>query len=263
MKAGIVIFVILSGITFSYPQSARPQGNCGDQTEFIHPEYQKIISRLKSKGLEIENGEAVFEMYKDRILDYFSNNHELFSKNDTVRIKIKYQSHSMIGFSSITNIDNAFRDKYLKELNDFVFPVRDAFDSSLVYCIGISGNVVRSSNAVSFSKLHYNIGTIKRGGKSGNRTRANVMRKIMGILASMRYAYNVFLRDEPGLKGRITIKFIINQEGMVIYARVVSSTVGNCAMEKKEMDIIVNTNFGKIDSPYDLTEVVYPFIFSQ
>ncbi|MGD9200243.1 MAG: AgmX/PglI C-terminal domain-containing protein [Chitinispirillia bacterium] len=103
----------------------------------------------------------------------------------------------------------------------------------------------------------------KGGALTGGRSRASIMRVVMQNLAALRYAYNKRLREKPGLKGRITIKFAIDEFGKVIFCSVVSSTMGDPPLEQVVVSKIKRWVFEKIDKPGDVTEVVYPFVFSQ
>lgn len=103
----------------------------------------------------------------------------------------------------------------------------------------------------------------KGGALTGGRSRASIMRVVMQNLAALRYAYNQRLRDKPGLKGRITVKFAIDEFGKVIFCEVVSSTMGDPSLEVTVTEKIKRWVFEKIDKPGDVTEVVYPFVFSQ
>ncbi len=103
----------------------------------------------------------------------------------------------------------------------------------------------------------------KGGALTGGRSKASIMRVVMQNLAALRYAYNKRLREKPGLKGRITIKFAIDEFGKVIFCSVVSSTIDDSTLEKTVINKIKRWVFEKIDKPGDVTEVVYPFVFSQ
>ncbi len=103
----------------------------------------------------------------------------------------------------------------------------------------------------------------KGGALTGGRSRASIMRVVMQNLAALRYAYNKRLREKPGLKGRITVKFAIDEFGKVIFCTVVSSTMSDPPLEKTVVSKIRRWVFEKIDKPGDVTEVVYPFVFSQ
>jgi TonB family protein len=85
----------------------------------------------------------------------------------------------------------------------------------------------------------------------------------MQNLAALRYAYNKRLREKPGLKGKITVKFAIDEFGKVIFCQVVESTMADAELESTVTSKIRRWVFEKIDKPGDVTEVVYPFVFSQ
>jgi hypothetical protein len=104
---------------------------------------------------------------------------------------------------------------------------------------------------------------VKGGALTGGRSRASIMRVVMQNLAALRYAYNKRLREKPGLKGKITCKFAIDEFGKVIFCDVLESTMSDPTLETEVVDKIKRWVFEKIDKPGDVTEVVYPFVFSQ
>lgn len=103
----------------------------------------------------------------------------------------------------------------------------------------------------------------KGGALTGGRSRASIMRVVMQNLAALRYAYNRRLREKPGLRGKITVKFAIDEFGKVIFCKVVGTTINDATLERTVVSKIKRWVFEKIDKPGDVTEVVYPFVFSQ
>jgi hypothetical protein len=97
----------------------------------------------------------------------------------------------------------------------------------------------------------------------GGRNRAGIMRVVMQNLAALRYAYNKRLREKPELKGKITCKFIIDEFGKVVFCEMTGSTIFDPSLEAEVVTKIRAWVFEKIDKPGDMTEVVYPFAFSQ
>ncbi len=104
---------------------------------------------------------------------------------------------------------------------------------------------------------------LKGGSLIGGRSKASIMRVVMQNLAALRYAYNKRLREKPGLKGKITVKFAIDEFGKVIFCQVTESTMADQELETAISDKIKRWVFEKIDKPGDVTEVIYPFVFSQ
>jgi TonB family protein len=104
---------------------------------------------------------------------------------------------------------------------------------------------------------------LKGGALTGGRSRASIQRVVMQNMAALRYAYNKRLREKPGLTGKITVKFAIDEFGKVIFAQVVESTMADSELESTVVSRVKSWNFEKIDKPGDVTEVTYPFVFSQ
>jgi TonB family protein len=97
----------------------------------------------------------------------------------------------------------------------------------------------------------------------GARSPASINRVVMQNMAALRYVYNKRLREKPGLAGKITVKFAIDEFGKVISAQIVESTISDSELESTVVSRVKSWNFEKIDMPGDVTEVTYPFAFSQ
>jgi TonB family protein len=100
------------------------------------------------------------------------------------------------------------------------------------------------------------------GTLTGGRSKMEIMRVVMQNLNALRYVYNKRLHEKPGLKGRITVKFVIDEFGSVMHCEVIESSMGDTLLEATVMGKILRWRFDVIDKPGDLTEVVYPFVFS-
>jgi TonB family protein len=99
-------------------------------------------------------------------------------------------------------------------------------------------------------------------GLTGGRSRAEIMRVVRQNMASLQHAYNQRLRDNPGMQGRVTVKWAIDEFGNVIHAQLVSSTIGDDIFEQTVVSRIRSWVFGRINIPGDVTEVEYPFVFT-
>lgn len=95
------------------------------------------------------------------------------------------------------------------------------------------------------------------------RSRALIMRSVMQYLKHMRTAYNRRLRVKYGIKGRITVKWAIDKYGIVIFTKILSSTVDDEKLEQAIVEQIKHWKFCFVLNEKDVTEVVYPFVFSQ
>jgi hypothetical protein len=97
----------------------------------------------------------------------------------------------------------------------------------------------------------------------GGRSKSSIMAVVFQNLPSLRYEYNKRLRDKPGMKGNVKIRFSIDEFGKVIYCDVLESTIHDPVFEKIVSSIISRWRFEKIDKPGDITEIIYPFAFSS
>ena len=76
-------------------------------------------------------------------------------------------------------------------------------------------------------------------------------------------AYSKRWAEKPNLEGRITVKFGIDDKGDVVSCKVIGSTINDSPLEEQVIKNVKSWKFGAIYNPGDVTEVVYPFNFSQ
>ncbi len=76
-------------------------------------------------------------------------------------------------------------------------------------------------------------------------------------------AYSRRWKQNNALSGRVTVKFGINDQGDVVSCSVAESTLKDPEFEKTVVNIVKHWKFGPIDNPGDVTEVMYPFTFTQ
>jgi TonB family protein len=95
------------------------------------------------------------------------------------------------------------------------------------------------------------------------RSRAEISSVVYANLPALRHAYSMRLRMQPRLGGRITVKFLIDDKGRVFAVSVVDSNTGDTEFDQLILAKIRAWRFEVIDKPGDMTEVVYPFVFSR
>jgi len=99
--------------------------------------------------------------------------------------------------------------------------------------------------------------------QKGARSRISIQRTAAVEMAAMRLVYAARLRDRPGLDGRITLGMSINEAGAVLSAQVVRSTMNDPVFERTVVTRAAGWVFERIQSPGDVTEIIYPLVFSQ
>jgi TonB family protein len=100
-------------------------------------------------------------------------------------------------------------------------------------------------------------------GLTGGRTMQSIRRVVMQNMGALRHAYNRRLREKPDLNGVVTVRFSIDEFGTVISATMTNSTVNDQELERTVVERVRSFVFERIDIPGDITEVTYPFAFTQ
>jgi TonB family protein len=98
---------------------------------------------------------------------------------------------------------------------------------------------------------------------SGSRKKSDIMRVVMENMAALRYAYSRRLRDNPALRGKVTVRFAIDEFGRVIRCEIVESSLNDKELESALVGRVTRWRFDPIDDPGNITEVLYPFVFSS
>ena len=103
----------------------------------------------------------------------------------------------------------------------------------------------------------------KDGLSSADRKRneAEVYRIVSTYIGGLKYLYNNTLRKNPSLKGKITVKIVISQDGKVVKSEVVSSTLGSPELEEAIINRIYRWRFSELDDVEDFT-IDYTFDFA-
>lgn len=101
------------------------------------------------------------------------------------------------------------------------------------------------------------VGTVE-----GMRNRADIQRTVLQNIPSLRHSYNRRLQARPGLAGKVTVRFAIDEYGNVLYCEVLSSTLRDAELERTIQSQIKRWRFRSIDRTGDVTVIEYPFVFS-
>jgi TonB family protein len=99
------------------------------------------------------------------------------------------------------------------------------------------------------------------GAAAGNslRSSAVIARIVNQRKAGIEYIYKKYLKTNPTMEGKLVVRFDVAASGAVTACSVVSSTLGNAAMEREVCGRIVTWRFPPIHA--GTANVVYPFVF--
>ena len=95
----------------------------------------------------------------------------------------------------------------------------------------------------------------------GSRSAADIMKVVRQRTPGLRHIYNKFLKEKPGFKGKVVLKFTIAPGGEVISISVASSTTGYGEFDAAIKNAVGNWTFSRVKSGN--TTVTIPFTFSE
>jgi outer membrane biosynthesis protein TonB len=94
------------------------------------------------------------------------------------------------------------------------------------------------------------------GGEEATRSYESIVEVVDSIKGWIRFVYNRSLRENPALKGIITLEFDINPSGDVTSCRVISSTMKNPVLEDQLVKRFLQLKFPPV--PNGINTVIYP-----
>ena len=238
-----IVIVFISLFILSCASSTR-------QVQKQAPETEKKLSD-PSRTYEIVS-QGVKTLFPE-LREKQSENAGSYTQRDTVTIKMYINpvgSIDLIGFVDKIDAGEA------KPLQNFMF--RQVIDSTLTTQT-ITKVVVHSyldaNKAVTLSE-NMAVSYIEIRPRDQILMLINFNKSVLGKVYAKRWAEN------QNLQGTITVRFGVDEHGAVVFCKVIKTTMNDPVMEQQVVDIVKKWNFGPIDNPGDVTEVVYPFTFS-
>jgi TonB family protein len=232
---------------------------------------------IDSSSVDFTNWEIVYNNYLKKINPTnrtYSTINEVLQKNDKAILESCYKYADMMsikiidtvwfglspkGNLRITSINSkALPDFFgLKRLNEILTKVH--FDESKVDTYSCRFSIlIRSNNTSQSIKLNPSI----TYGES-ERTKDGIWKTIKPYLRNMKCAYFRRLSTKPGIRGKLTVKFAVDQYGLVIFAKKLESTLSDELLDSACIQQIQHWKFDPILAKNNVTEFVYPFLFSQ
>jgi TonB family protein len=88
---------------------------------------------------------------------------------------------------------------------------------------------------------------IELGGEAGSRSPESILRVIRSHMGGFRYSYEKFLRANPKLGGKISLKFTIAPSGDIVAISIVKSATGSAALDQEIMEKAKRMKFDQIE----------------
>ncbi len=230
-----------------------PETDCTDQN-FNEFDFNAFQISQKNPSRSIEAIYPKISSIEKPLIELFKDNHDnlLNLQIYTLTFHISSQGHLTCLVDSLKKSNDSLFSSKLQMICKTV-----NFDS-----LSIDNSVAKIKGEIVFNKTSTNLLLKDTVMYYQARSKKSIMCVVYPNLKPMRYLYNRYLRDGKWFRGKITVKFAINENGDVIFAKIIENTTNNYKFAEEELELIKNWKFQKIYNPNDVTEVVYPFIFS-
>lgn len=96
---------------------------------------------------------------------------------------------------------------------------------------------------------------------SAKRDHKAISRVVKQNLTSIKMSYEKYLKRQPDLSGKITVRFTIEEDGSVSQVEIVEVTMECPALEKEIVRKIKRWRFAPLSGESGSTAVTYPFVF--
>ncbi|MFP4162646.1 MAG: TonB family protein [Chitinispirillaceae bacterium] len=162
---------------------------------------------------------------------------------------------NMTGLKKTKKLD--VLDRKLVKSKDVSVPQKEDIDD-LVAGVGVAKSVDLSKRGDFIVQRPESI----EGAASSSAKRDNsaVNRVVSSHRASIRMSYRKYLRRDPSLAGKITVRFTITSAGSISAVEILENTTGNMQLQREIIRKIRTWRFDEI-ADGDVT-VTYPFVFS-
>jgi hypothetical protein len=95
-----------------------------------------------------------------------------------------------------------------------------------------------------------------------SRPKDSIMKIVNSNLVELKMLYNKWLKLHKNAKGKITVKFLINEKGYVVNSEIIEDSFIEKGFALEVLNQIKKWQFGAINKPKDLAGAIYPFIFN-
>ncbi len=102
---------------------------------------------------------------------------------------------------------------------------------------------------------------VELGGEAGSRSPESILRVIRQHIGGFRYTYEKYLRDNPNLGGKISLKFTIAPSGDIIQISIVNTNTGNTGLDDEIKDKARRMKFDQIEKGN--VTVTYAFVLDK
>jgi hypothetical protein len=230
-----------------------PEIDCPDK-DYANFDFDSFQKQNANSSRSIELIKAKINLKRDKLIDLFESNYK--KKLFKMKYYLFFHINTQGNFSCL--VDS------LDPPNDSIFlnMVQNILKDIKLDSLPTNNSVAKIHGIINFSRNPPDFILSDTVLFYPMRSKKSIMCVVYPNLKPMRYLYNRYLHEAGLFKGKITVKFAINEYGKVIFAKVIENTTKNDNFANEELELIKGWVFPKLNNPRDVTEVIYPFIFA-
>jgi len=231
-----------------------PKYNSLNDSILNSKEFQMFLNKYSNKNRDTNTIDSLIKLSKSIIESWLIKNTEIFLGNDTTQIHFRINNVGEIDYiySLNTNIDTQQINILFSKLNKY--SLKFMADSTIETEINIGA--IKNADKI----IIYRIGQpifVKKG-----RQRSEIMKVVLSHVKELKNEYNKQLKNNINTCGKIIVRFIIRENGLIDKISVIESSFCDSTFDLKITNIIKQWKFPVIISTYDIADVIYPFVFS-
>ncbi|MFW6327515.1 MAG: AgmX/PglI C-terminal domain-containing protein [Bacteroidota bacterium] len=220
-----------------------------------------LVQLLKDNALHdkrlptiIVNQEKItFGINKGWVAAYYYNHDNKFDVLDTLRSDIDSIKNAYAPDYKFDNIILAFQDS---------IPFQDVA-TLMEFCISAGlTNIFIAKLRDNSDSSDTNTKERESSARIGGRPRDNVQKTVLENIKSLKTIYDQRRVENPELEGKILVRFAINDRGQIIQSEVIEQNVQDSLFMRQIVGELRRWEFGQIKIKGDVTEVIYPFVFT-
>jgi TonB family protein len=223
---------------------------------------QTIINSIEFKELQkkypiSENLiDSLWETISPVFINWISNYDSVFQEESNLIVRFRIDSTSRVTLYRILNTFEVDTNR-INILKEAMKDSRFSRTQNSRIAIEFTVNVNKNANSIKTSRSGPIYNVIQ------GRSKDEIMKIVNSNLKPMKQAFQSELNKDICAHGKITVRFALREDGTIPKCQIVESSYCVQNFENEIVRLVSNWNFLPILSTYDVTEVVYPFVFNK
>jgi TonB family protein len=220
--------------------------------EFI--DFQKLPQHNKFPQKEAI---GLIDTISPYLVDFLSSFDKIWDGKDSLRFKFRFDSVGHIGFLRFFNNVPLNDTQSFKALHKHLSDISFTSVTDYHYAFEVGLLALKKNGNISIKKIGGNYFVEK------SRPRQQIINIVMENVKRLQVVYDKKLRDNKSLKGQITLRFIIREDGTIPQISIIESNIEDADFSATVLDVVKSWKFTPLMSTFDICDVTYPFNFSK